>query len=55
MKKTDDMDKLDCMVSVNFASVQDKDQGYRRKNYVPLSKRKDWDGKVEKLPFQRKK
>ena len=34
-----------------FNSVwHDKDQGYRRKNYVPLSERKDWDGEVEKLP-----
>ena len=33
----------------------DKDQGYRRKNYVPLSERKDWDGEVEELPPLKKK
>ena len=33
----------------------DPDQGHRKKNYVPLSERKDWDGKVEKLPTLNKK
>ena len=39
-----------------FNSIwHDKDQGYRRKNYVPLSERKDWDGEVEELPPLKKK
>ena len=28
----------------------DRDKGHRRKNYVPLSERDDWDGKIEVIP-----
>jgi len=30
-------------------SWRDNKKGYDEKDYVPLSERKDWDGKVEKL------
>ena len=28
---------------------RDNKKGYEKKDYVPLNKRKDWNGKVEKL------
>ena len=35
-------------------SWADKDTGYKKKDYTPLSERNDWDGKVEVVPGFRK-
>ena len=40
-------------IKFNRSWSDNKDKGYRKQNYVPLSERKDWDGKVEKLPTKK--